>query len=302
MLLGRNDEGSVRPTWRATIARMKTNLVALILLLLNVAAWGQCSAPFAVGETTKSYTDPTRNNRAVAVLIRYPKQSPAATEPLAGCAFARVAVGHGFTIPGDRYGYLSAQLVPLGYVLVFVRSEEGFSPSHETFARDLVFALRALAQDVQFANVVGAPSAVLGHSMGGGASFLAASFDPQLRALIALAPAETTPSAIAAAASLRLPTLVMTGSNDCVTPLAQHVQPMLAALATAPQHRRHSVLTGGTHCQFSDGYFTCSIGEGMCPAAGITAVQQQLLVSSEVSVFLARYLRDGLIFFDGFEG
>ena len=47
-------------------------------------------------------------------------------------------------------------------------------------------------------------------------------------ALFALAPAETSPSAIAAASGIVAPTLIITGSRDCVTPSAAQAGPIPA--------------------------------------------------------------------------
>jgi len=99
-----------------------------------------------------------------------------------------------------------------------------------------------------------------------------------------------------------MPTLILTGSLDCVTPFAQHAQPLFAALATAPARRKQVDLVGGSHCQFSDGWFTCSIGESGCTAATLTASEQQALAASEIAAFLQRFVRAGELFVSGFEG
>ena len=54
-------------------------------------------------------------------------------------------------------------------------------------------------------------SAAMGHSMGGGASFLAAAQDTGFRVLVNFAAAETTPSAITTAASHTLPRTLFAG-------------------------------------------------------------------------------------------
>ena len=287
--------------------RMTARLANLFVFLTGCTlatlaqAQAHCKAPFALGELSRTYSDPDRANRAVAVLIRFPAASAGASTPLAGCAFPRIAVGHGFTIPGNRYGYLATRVARLGYVMVFPRTEEGIA-NHLSFALDLNFALRALSADPAFANVLADSSALIGHSMGGGAGFLAAALAPNHSALIGLAPAETNPSAITAAASITVPTLILTGSLDCVTPFAQHAQPLFAALATAPARRKQVDLVGGSHCQFSDGWFTCSIGESGCTAATLTASEQQALAASEIAAFLQRFVRAGELFVSGFEG
>jgi len=271
-----------------------------VLIFVSATAASACVAPFAIGERQVSYLDASRGNRSVSVLLRFPKATISASGPLVGCGFPAVVVAHGFTIPGNRYAWLSNALVPLGYVLLFPRTEEGIA-DHLTFARDLEFVLQALQNDPAFAGVLGPASALIGHSMGGGASVLAAASAPQIDALIGLAPAQTNPSAISAAANVLVPTLILSASLDCVTPFAQHAGPIFAALGTPQAQRRLVSIAGGSHCQFSDGYFTCSIGEGSCTPPSLSAAQQHAASAAQIAPFLRNYLLDGLIFLDRFE-
>jgi dienelactone hydrolase len=272
-------------------------MVLLISSLTALQAAAHCAPPAAIAEVSRTYLDASRNDRAVPALIRFPATAQGA---FVGCGALPVVVGHGFTIPGNRYGYLSAALVPNGAVMVFARTEEGLA-NHATFARDLKFLSGAVRADAQFASGLLNREVLIGHSMGGGAAVLAAALAPPSDALILLAPAETNPSAIAAAPGITRPTLLLTGSNDCVTPFAQHAGPIFAALGTTPSLRFAQVLDGGSHCQFSDGYFTCSIGEGSCTAATLSAAQQQTRVIAAVAPFLDRYARQTLLFKDAFE-
>jgi hypothetical protein len=114
--------------------------------------------------------------------------------------------------------------------------------------------------------------------MGGGASFLAAESDPTVAAIANLAAAETNPSAISAAASITAPALVFSGSNDCVTPPESHQIPMYGALAS--DCRARVTLVGGSHCQFAEYNFTCSLGEGGCPSPTINRAEQHDLTIS----------------------
>lgn len=288
--------------------RVRARLLASALVVVGVALAGPaeatCAGPFAVGETTRTWQDPDRGNRSVGALLRFPRQAGGAgAPPVEGCDFPVLAVGHGFTIPADRYRFLVDGLVPTGVILVLPTTETGLSPNHAAFGADLAFATRALAADAGFAAAAGAFRGVVGHSMGGGAAVLAAASDPGLGLLVGLAPAETTPSAVAAAAGVTVPTLVMTGSRDCVTPFDAHAGPILAALASTQV--RHVEIAGGSHCQFSDGYFTCAIGEGSCGGgASIPAATQHAATIAEI-----RRLLDEVAgppppteFADGFEG
>lgn len=279
-------------------------LVPSALLVLAMAAPAlACDGPYPVGEVARTWQDPDRGNRSVGVLIRYPRQAGAIdAPPVAGCDFPVLAVGHGFTIPADRYRFLVDGLVPGGVIVVLPTTEAGLTPNHAAFGADLAFATRALRADPVFAGVAGTVRGVIGHSMGGGASVLAAASDPDIAMLVGLAPAETTPSAAAAAMNVRSPTLVLTGSRDCVTPFAAHAGPILSALASVSV--RHVDLAGGSHCQFSDGHFTCAIGEAGCGGnATISASVQQQRTIEEIQRLLDEVLEAaGREFKDGFEG
>lgn len=267
-------------------------------------AKGSCQGPFPIGEATRTWQDPDRGNRSVGALVRYPRQAGGTdAPPVEGCDFPVLAVGHGFTIPADRYRFLADGLVPTGVILVLPTTEAGLSPSHAAFGADLAFVTRALGTDAGFTAAAGPLRGVVGHSMGGGAAVLAAANDPGLGLLVGMAPAETNPSAVAAAASVNVPTLVLTGSRDCVTPFATHAGPILAALAATEV--RHVEIAGGSHCQFSDGYFTCSIGEGSCGgSAQIPAASQHAVTVQEIRRLLDEVIGTPttLEFADGFEG
>jgi pimeloyl-ACP methyl ester carboxylesterase len=287
----------------SALRRVALAFAALVLALgAPPIEAGTCAGPFPVGERTITWNDPDRPGRSVGALVRYPRQAGGASAPpVDGCAFPVLAVGHGFTIPADRYRYLVDGLVPTGVILVLPTTETGFSPSHAAFGADLAFVTRALSSDAAFAGAVGARRGVIGHSMGGGAAVLAAASDPGLGLLVGLAPAETNPSAVAAASGVTVPTLIVTGSRDCVTPFANHAGPILAALASSDV--RHVDLAGGSHCQFSDGYFTCSVGEGSCGgSAQIPAATQHAATVAEIRRLLDDLSSPGIVVFaDGFE-
>lgn len=258
-----------------------------------------CEGPWPVAETTRDFVDATRAGRVVPARLFHPGTGPGA--PVAGCAFPVVSFGHGFTLPESRYRWLAEALAAQGFVVALPATETGLTPSHGALAGDLAFLPRALVRDAGFAPAVATARAIGGHSMGGGAALLAVASAPRTGLAFALAPAETNPSAIAAAAAIRAPTLLVTGSRDCVTPTAQHAGPMFAALATPAAQRRLLDIEGGSHCQFSDGWFTCTLGEAACGgAAGIPAADQHGQVLQELLPMLVDRLRMDALFLDDF--
>ena len=109
----------------------------------------------------------------------------------------------------------------------------------------------------------------MGHSMGGGASFLAAQLNSNIKTLVNFAPAETNPSAITAAASITIPSLIFAGVNDCVTPQNTNQIPMYNGLGSSC--KTLISIIGASHCQMSNSNSLCNFGELTCtPTATIT--------------------------------
>lgn len=103
-------------------------------------------------------------------------------------------------------------------------------------------------------------TAIMGHSMGGGASILAAAGYTQVTTVVGLAPAETTPSAISAASNVSVPTLIFSGAQDGVTPPSTHHIPIYNAIPTSVCKTFVSII-GGAHCYFANPNFNCDFAE-----------------------------------------
>jgi hypothetical protein len=126
--------------------------------------------------------------------------------------------------------------------------------------------------------------------MGGGAAFLAMNENPNITALVAMAPAETNPSAISAASSITRPALIFSGINDCVAPPAEHQIPMYEALSSSC--KTYLGIVGGDHCQFASPNFNCTFGQSTCsPQGTISASEQQADVLNNLLPWLDYYLK-----------
>ncbi len=276
------------------------------LLLIGLHATAAVALPFAIGHRQITFVDPARGNRQIQTELYYPADEAGDNVPVAAGTFPVITFGHGFLMVWSAYGYFWDAFAPRGYILAFPRTEGGIFPSHEEFGRDLAFLvdeLQAEGNDTSspFYNHVAPTSCVMGHSMGGGASVLAASYNPGITALANLAAAETSPSAIAAAALVTAPTLMFAGSEDCVTPPSQHQIPIYNALSSSC--KTLVTLTGGSHCQFADSDFYCELGE-TC-TADITRQQQHELTESFLAPWLDWTLKgdgSGLQTFQGLLG
>ncbi|MBM3919036.1 MAG: T9SS type A sorting domain-containing protein [Sphingomonadales bacterium] len=248
-----------------------------------------------IGQTAITLSDPARGNRQVTAEVYYPASSSGQNAPIQAGAYPLIVYGHGFVMVWSAYQNVWTDLVPQGYIVAFPTTEGSFSPIHANFGGDLAFLVTAIqageaAPRVPAANVA-ATSAIMGHSMGGGSSFLGAAGNSNITAMVTFAAANTTPSSIAVAPQVTVPTLLFSGANDCVTPPAQHQDLMYNA--TAATHKTQISINGGGHCFFANNNLNCSFGESTCtPTPTITRAQQQSTVSLFLSAWLARFLKN----------
>jgi dienelactone hydrolase len=113
--------------------------------------------------------------------------------------------------------------------------------------------------------------------MGGGSSFTAASRHTDIHALVTLSPHNTRPSAILAASLVTVPTLIIGGTKDCITPPEKHQVPMYQSSASID--KTLILIMGAGHCQMVDQNSTCNFGERMkgCKP-GISHEDQQKII------------------------
>lgn len=253
--------------------------------------------PFSIGHVTVSFTDPSRDNRTINTEIYYPADSNGDNVPVAGSeAFPVAAFGHGFVMGVDAYENIWSMLVPQGFIVALPTTEGGILPNHENFGKDLAFVIEQMeflgsAPSSLFSGKVSDQSVVMGHSMGGGASFLAMQYSSAIDAIATLAPANTNPSSIDAASGISKPALVFAGANDCVTPPPQHQLPMYSNLQS--ECKTYISITGGSHCQMADSNFLCNLGEITCsPDAEIAREEQHATIENYLVDWLKSTLKD----------
>ncbi len=266
----------------------------LLLVFSIVPIWSQ---PFAIGHTTINLIDSSRNNRSIATEIYYPADVAGDNVPFPSSTsqpFPALTFGHGFVMTWEAYQNLWEALVPKGYIMAFPKTEGGLSPSHAEFGKDLAFVSAqifnlGMLQSTIFFGRVSLMNAVMGHSMGGGAAFLAPQYNPNIKTIVTLAAAETNPSAIGAASSLTIPALVIAASNDCVTPPAANQELMYNALLSAC--KTYVSINGGSHCQMANSNFLCNFGESTCaPPPAITRDQQHVVLEDYLALWLEAQL------------
>ncbi len=255
---------------------------------------GQISAQ-QIGHTTITFSDPARNNRQISAEVYYPATAAGDEATFAEGVYPIITFGHGFVMTWGAYQNFWQALVPEGYILAFPTTESSFIPNHDDFGKDLKFMITAIQNDGVGAIIpvtgIATTSAIMGHSMGGGSSFLAAENNSTITTMVSFAAANTNPSSIDASTHVSVPTLLFSGVNDCVAPPAEHQDIMFDSTAAA--YKTQVNIIGGGHCFFANDNFNCSFGESVCsPDPTITREEQHAISDVFLQPWLAYYLKD----------
>ena len=258
------------------------------------------NAQFQIGHTTFTFNDVNRtggfgsgggSGRQIQTEIYYPASAAGDNVSLANGNFPVIVFGHGFAMSWDAYTNIWEHYIPLGYIIAFPRTEGGLliPPSHNDFAQDLnVVEQRMLAENASaqslFYQKINGNTAIMGHSMGGGAAILAAANNTSIKTIVGLAPAETNPSAISAALNVTVPSLIFSGENDGVTPPDEHHIPIYNSLNSSC--KSFVTILGGGHCYFANSNFNCDFGEATSSTGiSISRIQQQNLTYSVLDLW-----------------
>lgn len=259
---------------------MKSLLV--LFLLFPVFIFGQ----YSVENTTITFHDPDRD-RNIECGVYYP--SIIDTNP-GEQQFPYIVFGHGFSMNINPYSFIGEGLVPEGVIVILPNTETGFSPSHEDFAKDLAFIgnhfyQQSLESSGYFHNSIAEDYFIMGHSMGGGSSHLASSFNINPKAVISLAAAETNPSAIEAAEDFEGKVIMFYGEKDNVTPFEEHQEPIFESSASSCKTLIEII--GGVHCYFNNYNVNCWLGEvAVGYNADISREEQQAVVLDLVKLLI----------------
>lgn len=265
----------------------------LLIICCSMTTWAQS---FQIGHKQQTFVDTSHSNRNITTEIYYPAATAGDNVSIASGQFPVLIFAHGFVMVWSAYMPEWNALVPNGYIMVFPTTETGIMPSHSNFGKDIAYLVGAMKFEginaaSTFFGALANTSAVMGHSMGGGSAFLSVQYDSSITALATLAAANTNPSSIAAATSISIPSIVITGENDCVAPPTQHQLPMYNSLSSIC--KTYISITGGSHCQFANTNTFCNIGEGTCtPKPTITPTIQQTTSFDLLIPWLNYYLKD----------
>ena len=220
---------------------------------------------YPVAHRTINFIDANRLNRVVPTELYYPGTATGDNFPVVSdsAKFPVVCFAHGYLTPYSAYIWLADSLVKQGFIVAFPTTEGSAFPSHEQFGRDIAFVTKTILALNDSAGSfllgrVAQQSAAGGHSMGGGCSFLAMNYLSSLKAIFNFCAAETTPSSKAAALLIQKPTLIFSGSADCIARDSNQ----LTMYNNIPYSCKTYInITGALHCQFANNDGPCVSGQ-----------------------------------------
>ena len=260
---------------------MKNFTTTLYLVFITIVAVAQ----YNVGFKVITFRDQSRF-RNIITNVYYPATTTGTDAPIIndGTKFPVVSFGHGFVMTSLAYQWLAQSLAAAGYVVGFPATEEG-TPNHAEFGKDELYVARILrnlgdtAASFLYQKTNGY-TAVGGHSMGGGASFLAMNGASDITTLFNFSAAETFGIygivATQAAKNILRPSLIFSGTKDCVAPPATNSKVMYQNLKS--EYKFFANIKDGSHCQFADADKTpCELGEALACAGStyIARAEQQ---------------------------
>lgn len=259
-------------------------LLTAIMLSLCLVSSGQ----YEVASANMELRDTARGKRRVTFDAWYPvfqDEQPAQGGEERREKFPVICFAHGYQQLGDQYDNLVRILVPAGYIVLSLTTFEGAFPSHRRYAEEIKFlsdAADGLANDRMspLYGIADTLICLMGHSMGGGAMFHAAADNGTVDAVVALAPYDTRPSAIEAAGRVRVPTLIFSGTGDCITPPGKNHLPMYEH--SAAEDKTYISIINGSHCGMGN--------SRKCFTAEKLAGCINGLKTEEQTVILARYM------------
>jgi len=268
----------------------------LLLITITGLLWFSTSfaQSYSIGYRSQTFRDADRSNRNVRTIIYYPATSAGSNQPIANGSFPVIVLGHGFVMGSDAYQNFYDELVPQGYIIVFVNTEGSIFANHDAFSKDMAFMVSTMQNENNvtgsiFQGKINDKTALLGHSMGGGAATIAASM-VSVATLVTFAPAQLRVNTLTPATLVTAPSIVFSGSGDGVTPPAQEHLPIYNNLGAACKY--FISILGGAHCYYANSNFNCDFGENFSSGnIQISRNEQQAITFQFLNSWLAYRLK-----------
>ena len=292
----------------------------IILLFATCLSLASQAQPFAVGHMSINFKDAARTGgyyisggiamtgtgRNIGTVVYYPATVAGNNVAVANGQFPVVVFGHGFAMTWDSYDNIYNRLAALGYIVLLPRTESSIfpTPNHADYAADLkLVASQGLLLNststptalTTFNGKVLQKSAIGGHSMGAGCSFIAAQNNTTVTCVFNLAAATSNTagiSSVAGASLVTVPLLMISGEKDNV---ADSTVQNSHYIPTASSIKFHSIIKDVTHCDFGNGTSaTCTIGQAACSTASCNTIYFNRYMSY-IEPFLAHQLKNDCV-------
>ena len=258
---------------------------------------------YKIGHQTLAINDPDHRQTSITAELYYPSVSGGENAAIAENKFPLILFAHGYLQRFDDYRYIWESMVPRGYVFALITTQNGLTIDIDTFAKEISFLFSSLHRENRDTSVfisghLSQKSALMGHSTGGGAIYLAQTSLPEVTTLVSLAALGKTygpisgGAAIDIAKNITIPSLILSGSDDCICPPDTYQKPLYVNFGG---DKVIVTIRGGDHCGFSISS-DCAVAEtascGFSPERKtIPTEKQRELVLSLVIPWFDFYLK-----------
>jgi dienelactone hydrolase len=243
---------------------------AIALLVLGIAGVAHAAADLAekgklaVGVATVSVVDQTREGRTLPVEIWYPALKAERGAQPTGKRYPLILMAHGLCGSRLNYEYLTTHLASWGFVVAapdFTGITDAACAAMQVTAtfddlpQDLAFVCRVLHDTTgplaEWASQVrGAPTGLVGHSLGGRAVVVAPTIEKSFTTVVGLAPAvQAADAQLVADLTQHVAWMMMGGTADALVGFTSWTEPFFQGLLAPAFLVR---VTDGTHDGFSD--------------------------------------------------
>lgn len=289
---------------------MKIKLqLSAILILFSMAL----NAQYLTGQKTIIYIDSDRDNREIETILYYPSLTGGVDAAIAPGEFPTVVFGHGTAMADPAlYLYFLESLPTYGYIVLFPTTESASppisAPNHEAFGLDLKFLnLKIKTENTNsssfFFTHVAENSAIIGHSLGGKGTLIAAANNNDVTTIVTLCAALSDPPwpysggydvVNNSIPYITVPSLVVDAEFDCVvsSDAGRHLTYELLNVDC----KTYVSINGGGHCYMaSSDASSCETAEGVmggnCTSSfTITREEQNQTVLDIILPYLGYYL------------
>ena len=271
---------------------MKKLSCLFIIICLTAVAQPDLKGPYEAGWTSASLNRDGRNFNAIIYYPSFVEGSEAQIDTVHG-PYQSIAFGHGFFMQNSYYISLFKHLASYGFIVIAPQLPDN---NHLQIGYDLIHCIKFiksqnLNQLSRFFNIIDTTkSGLSGHSMGGGASLLAAVNDSSITVVAPLAAAETNPSAINVMNQIKSIVYLIAAQNDGITPVNTNQLPMFN---NANPVKALVNIKGANHTKFMD----TRIWDWTDPNGYLNASQQLAITRKYLTSIFNLFLKEDTSYF-----